>query len=206
MEPVAELVALRLEVALVLVVRRHFDGHLFDHLEAERLDAGDLARVVREDPDRREPRSARICEPIPYSRRSGGKPSSRFASTVSSPFSCSSYASFSGDRCRDLPASCREGRRTPPRRSVPEPGRAARRRSQRSEWKTSPVRHSEWTRTSTSSAPSTCPFTSAMWCLPVRSSRNATAENSPYEVGSRTVVVRSTSFSVRRRTRSGRRR
>ena len=36
------------------------------------------------------PRSARICEPIPYSRASGGKPSCRFASTVSSPFSWSS--------------------------------------------------------------------------------------------------------------------
>ena len=31
------------------------------------------------------PRSARICEPIPYSRASAGKPSSRFASTVSQP-------------------------------------------------------------------------------------------------------------------------
>ena len=38
------------------------------------------------------PRSARICDPIPYSRASAGKPSSRFASTVSSPCSCSSYA------------------------------------------------------------------------------------------------------------------
>src|SRR5215216_222314 len=71
--------------------------------------------------------------------------------------------------------------------------------SQRSEWKTSPVRHSEWTRTSTSSAPATSPFTSATWCLPVRRSRNAIARNSPYSVGSRTDVRRSTSFSVRRR-------
>ena len=36
------------------------------------------------------PRSARICEPIPYSRWSAGKPSPRFASTVSSPCSWSS--------------------------------------------------------------------------------------------------------------------
>ena len=36
------------------------------------------------------PRSDRICEPMPYSRGSALKPSSRFASTVSSPCSCSS--------------------------------------------------------------------------------------------------------------------
>ena len=35
------------------------------------------------------PRSTRICEPIPYSRESAGKPSSSFASTVSRPWSCS---------------------------------------------------------------------------------------------------------------------
>ena len=55
MEPMAELVALGLEVAAVLGVRRHLDRHLLDHLEAEALDAGDLLRVVREDADRREP-------------------------------------------------------------------------------------------------------------------------------------------------------
>src|SRR5439155_18365463 len=38
------------------------------------------------------PRSARIWLPIPYSRASAGNPSSRLASTVSSPFSCNSYA------------------------------------------------------------------------------------------------------------------
>ena len=47
--------------------------------------------------------------------------------------------------------------------------------SQRSEWKTSPVRHSEWTRTSTFSAPSTSPFTSATCVFAVSFSRNATA-------------------------------
>src|SRR6476619_7387819 len=34
------------------------------------------------------PRSTSICEPIPYSRESAGKPSSSFASTVSRPWSC----------------------------------------------------------------------------------------------------------------------
>src|SRR5918995_257921 len=71
--------------------------------------------------------------------------------------------------------------------------------SHRSEWNTSPVRHSEWTRTRTSSAPSISPLTSAMCVLPVSFSRNATASKSPYAVGSRTETVRSTSFSVRRR-------
>src|SRR6266545_1355502 len=71
--------------------------------------------------------------------------------------------------------------------------------SQRREWKTSPVRHSEWTRTSTFGWPSTSPLTSATWVLPVSFSRKATAVNSPKAVGSRTEVVRSTSFSVRRR-------
>ncbi len=61
------------------------------------------------------------------------------------------------------------------------------------------MRHSEWTRTSTSSAPSTSPRTSATWCLPVRCSRNATAVKSPCIVGSRVATTRSTSFSWRRR-------
>ncbi len=55
--------------------------------------------------------------------------------------------------------------------------------------------HSECTRTSTSSAPATSPLTSARCCLPVRTSRKATHSNSPYAVGSRTPVRRSTSFS-----------
>src|SRR5579884_1198372 len=38
------------------------------------------------------PRSARIWLPMPHSRASAGKPSLTFASTVSSPCSCSSYA------------------------------------------------------------------------------------------------------------------
>src|SRR5215217_8910445 len=54
-EPVPELRALRLEVAAVLGVRRHLDRNLLRHLEPEPLEAGDLLRVVREDPDRLEP-------------------------------------------------------------------------------------------------------------------------------------------------------
>ena len=40
----------------------------------------------------RMPRSARICAPVPYSRESAGKPSCKFASSVSTPCSCSAYA------------------------------------------------------------------------------------------------------------------
>ena len=40
----------------------------------------------------RMPRSARICAPVPYSRESTGKPSCKFASSVSTPCSCSAYA------------------------------------------------------------------------------------------------------------------
>src|ERR671937_806024 len=54
MKLVAELVTFRGEIANVLGGRRGFDGHLFDHLEPEPFDAGDLLRVVREDADRRQ--------------------------------------------------------------------------------------------------------------------------------------------------------
>src|SRR5262249_37725792 len=51
---VAELVALRREVAGVLRLRRRLDRDLLDDLNAEPLDPDDLLRVVREDPDGRE--------------------------------------------------------------------------------------------------------------------------------------------------------
>src|SRR3954468_18083147 len=71
--------------------------------------------------------------------------------------------------------------------------------SQRSEWKTSPVRHSEWTRTSTSSLPATSPLTIATWCFSSTSERKPIARNSPYSVGSAVSTTRSTSLSWRRR-------
>ena len=71
--------------------------------------------------------------------------------------------------------------------------------SQRSEPKTSPVMHSECTRTRTSFLPSTSPFTSAMWCLPSTSDVYPTAVKSPNSVGSGTAAPRSTRRSVRRR-------
>src|ERR671919_259906 len=86
------------------------------------------------------PRSARICDPIPYSRRSGGKPSSRLASTVSSPFSCNSYA-FSLAR-RPMPRPSCVMYRSTPRSSAPMRASACSScspQSQRKEWNTSPV-------------------------------------------------------------------
>src|SRR5207248_3659237 len=54
-EPVSELIPLGGQIPAVLLVRRHFDRNLFGHLEPERLEARDLFRVVREQPDLREP-------------------------------------------------------------------------------------------------------------------------------------------------------
>src|SRR5262245_1952163 len=50
-EEVAELVALGVEIAPVLVVREHLDRHLLDDRQAVRLDPLHLARIVREEPD-----------------------------------------------------------------------------------------------------------------------------------------------------------
>src|SRR6476620_9222433 len=60
--------------------------------------------------------------------------------------------------------------------------------SHRSEPRTSPVRHSEWTRTRTPSASCTSPITSATYTNPDGRSK-ACASKSPYGVGSRTVTA-----------------
>src|SRR5947199_393704 len=57
--------------------------------------------------------------------------------------------------------------------------------SQRAEWKTSPVRHDEWTRTSNSSFSSISPITSATCSSPVMSLLYACTRKSPYGVGKR---------------------
>src|SRR5215210_2796167 len=54
-EPVAELVALGLQVVPVLGIGRRLDRNLLDHTKPEPLEPRDLLRVVREDPDRRQP-------------------------------------------------------------------------------------------------------------------------------------------------------
>src|SRR5215210_4808252 len=51
MKLVAELVTFRGEIASVLRPRLDLDRHLLDDLEPEAFDAGDLLRVVRQDPD-----------------------------------------------------------------------------------------------------------------------------------------------------------
>src|SRR5579875_4008734 len=52
---VAELIPLGGQIANVLGMRRHLDRHLLGHLEAVRLEAGDLLRVVRQEAQRRDP-------------------------------------------------------------------------------------------------------------------------------------------------------
>ena len=54
-QPVPELPPLGGQVVAVLVVRRHLDRHLLHDPQPVALEARDLARVVRQDPDRREP-------------------------------------------------------------------------------------------------------------------------------------------------------
>jgi hypothetical protein len=54
MQPVPELVPLRLEVAPVLGRRVCLDRNLLDDREAKALDSGQLLGVVREDADRRQ--------------------------------------------------------------------------------------------------------------------------------------------------------
>src|SRR5215212_3864553 len=65
MQPVAELVPLRLQVALVLLVRGDLDRNVLDDAQAEPLDACCLARVVREDADRRQAEVVQDLVPDP---------------------------------------------------------------------------------------------------------------------------------------------
>ena len=89
---VAELLALRREVARILGLRRDLDRNLLDDGETEAVEPGELARVVGQDANRRQAEVGEYLVADPPLRASAGKPSSRFASTVSSPVSCSSYA------------------------------------------------------------------------------------------------------------------
>jgi len=67
--------------------------------------------------------------------------------------------------------------------------------SHRREWKTSPIRHSEWTRTSTGSSLATCPITSATGTRASTVVSYAIAVKSPKSVGSLWDAIRRTSFS-----------
>ncbi len=71
--------------------------------------------------------------------------------------------------------------------------------SQRIDPNTSPVRHSECTRTSTLSAPDTSPHTNAMCSTSSRCDAYTYAVKSPYFVGMRASDTRVTSFSRWRR-------
>ena len=54
MQPVAELVAFGREIACVFRRRFGLDRHLLDNGETEAFDSGDLLRIVRQEPDRRQ--------------------------------------------------------------------------------------------------------------------------------------------------------
>ena len=184
-KPVSELIPLGGQIAPVLVVRDDLDRHLLDDREPEPVDAGELLRVVREDADRGQAEVGEDLVADPVVARVGGE-----AELRGSPRPCRApapaarrRAACSAGRCRGPPAPCRGSTPRPSRAIWASACSSCSPQSQRSEWKTSPVRHSEWTRTRTFSAPSTSPATSATCTLPVSFSRNAIAVNSPYAVG-----------------------
>ncbi len=113
------------------------------------------------------PRSYKIWAPIPYSLRSGANPSFTFASTVSYPCSCSSYAF--NLLMRPIPRPSWRIYKRIPRSSAAICFMALSNcspQSHRLEPNTSPVRHSECTRHSTGSPSEISPIVSATWCSP----------------------------------------
>ena len=82
--------ALDLQVGAVFLVRDDLERLLRDHREAEAREPRDLLRVVREDPDRGQAEVGQDLRADPVFTRVAGSRSSRLASTVSRPFSCSS--------------------------------------------------------------------------------------------------------------------
>src|SRR5438046_7977340 len=69
----SELLALRGEIAAVLVVGRHFDRHLLDDLQPVGLDSLHLARIVREESDGRQPEVGENLVPEPVLARVRGE-------------------------------------------------------------------------------------------------------------------------------------
>src|SRR5579871_637249 len=65
-ETVTELIPLGGQIAAVLVVRSGLEGYLVDDREPEAFDAGELLRVVREEPDRAEAevREDLVADPV----------------------------------------------------------------------------------------------------------------------------------------------
>ena len=175
-----------------------------DDLEPVALDPAVLRRVVRHEPHRRDAEVDEDLRTDPVLPRVGWEARDRCWPR----------------RCRDLrPATSRRGACGPspmprpswPRRytTTPWPSAAMRSsarsscvpQSQRIEPNTSPVRHSECTRTSTFSLPATSPRTNAMCSVPSSSDSNTCAAKSPCLVGMRASETRRTSFSRCRRYR-----
>src|SRR3954453_6789051 len=87
-----ELVLLGAQVGDVLRIRDGVHRNAGDDLEAEPFDPSVFRRVVRHQPHRRDAEVDEDLRATPDSRESAGNPSSRFASTVSRPWSCNEYA------------------------------------------------------------------------------------------------------------------
>ena len=148
---VAELLTFRGEVALVLGVGLDLERHLLDDGEPVAVEPRELPRVVREDADRRQPEVGEDLvadAPLP---RVGREPEREVR-----------LDRVEAGRlelvCRSLFRSPMPRPSCPMYRTTPRPSASIRAsacsswspQSQRSEWKTSPVRHSECTRTRTS--------------------------------------------------------
>ena len=169
---VAHAVALGTQVVLVVRVGDVLDRDLLAHRQAVALQAADLLRVVREDADRAQAEVDEDLRPDAVVAQVGGQAElevgldgvqSALLQLVGPQLvEQADPAALLGEVQQDAVALALDHRQ---RRSSCSP------QSQRSEWKTSPVRHSECTRTSTSALPSTSPLTSATWCLPPISSR-----------------------------------
>ena len=137
------------------------------------------------------PSSPSMAAATSYFRASSGRPSRRFASTVSAPADCKAYARILLASPIPRP-SWRRYRMTPtPRRAISAwAASSCSLQSHLSEPNTSLVRHSLWTRTGTARWPRTSPITSATGSsdrpsasLSASTQRNTTVSNVPNFVG-----------------------
>src|SRR5262249_14699201 len=88
-QQVAQLRFLRLQIAGIVLVLGHLDRHTLDHVKAIPFQAANLARIVRKQTDLANAEILQDLRPDAVIPQVGAKPSFRFASTVSSPSSCS---------------------------------------------------------------------------------------------------------------------
>ena len=177
------------------------DRHLLDDREPEALDAGELLRVVRQDPDRRQAEVGEDLVADPVLARVGREAELEVRLDRVEPLLLELVRPQLVQQA-DAAALLRhvEQHAALLRRDLPRArGRAAR----RSRSAASGRRRRSGTRSGRARARSRRPRRrrgrARRGACRSAVSRNATAVNSPYSVGSRTAPTRSTSFSVRRR-------